>query len=273
MTASVFPELKVMLLTGCAGGIGRHLAAVFAAQGHRLIMTDIQPITPEESWNSERVMLRQLDVCDYSAWEQAVNLAVQRWGRLDVMINLAAVLHPGYILDLTPEQIAQHINVNVTGTLYGTHAAAAQMKQQPGGGHIINFASLAALAPIPGIAAYSASKHAVRGFSLAAVIEFKKYGIAVTTISPDAVQTPMLDLELQNDAAALTFSGFGILSVEDVEKAVMKALRKKPLEMTIPRHRGWTAKIAGIFPGIGMLLEPILTRLGRRTQNRLRSRR
>ena len=75
-----------------------------------------------------------------------------------------------------------------------------------GSGHIVNIASLASLVPSPGLALYSASKYAVRAFSLAAAEELREHGVAVTTVCPDAVRTAMLDKQLDYPEAALTFT-------------------------------------------------------------------
>jgi 3-oxoacyl-[acyl-carrier protein] reductase len=136
-----------------------------------------------------------------------------------------------------------------------------------GGGHIINIASLAALAPVPGIALYSASKYAVRGFSLAAAQELRPHGVAVTVICPDAVDTPMLDRQIDQDAAAMSFSGARFLTVDDVSAAVLgRALPKRPLEIHLPRSRALLARIADLFPRTALWLRPTLERRGRARQ-------
>src|SRR5205823_4569252 len=110
-------------------------------------------------------------------------------------------------------------------------------------GHIINIASMAALAPIPGISLYSASKYAVRGFSLAAAQELRAHGVYVTVVCPDAVQTPMLDAQLAHDEAAATFSGPRLLTVEEVGRAIIgQGLARRPLEIYLPPSRGWLAR-------------------------------
>jgi len=110
---------------------------------------------------------------------------------------------------------------------------------------------LAALAPVPGLALYSASKFAVRGYSLVAGMELAEHGIAVTTICPDAVQTPMLDQQKDKEQAALTFSGARALIVQEVVDAILdNALKNKPLEIILPTMRGVIAKAANAFPTI-----------------------
>src|SRR5690606_20076022 len=115
-------------------------------------------------------------------------------GSLDLLLNVAGVLRPGHVHVLSAGEIDLHLDVNAKGVMYGTQAAAREMVRH-GGGQIINIASMAALAPIPGIALYSASKFAVRAFSLAVAYELAPHNVRVSVICPDAVSTPMLDLQ------------------------------------------------------------------------------
>ncbi len=267
------PAPRTMLLTGCASGIGRHLASVLAARGHRLLLTDIDEVglkalVAAHNWSPEQVQIARLDVRDSQSWQAMIELAVQSFGRLDVLINIAGYLKPGYIHEIGPEQIDRHMDTNAKGVMYGTQAAAALMVRQKQG-HIINIASLAGVAPIGGIGLYSASKFAVRGFSLAAAQELRPHGVYVTVVCPDAVQTPMLDLQLDYKEAALTFSGAKALTVQDIERLIIeKVLPKKPLEVVYPWSRGGLAKLASFFPGLSHFLAPALTKIGLSRQAR-----
>ena len=121
--------------------------------------------------------------------------AEEAWGEIDVVMNIAGVIRPGEIRSIQAEDVDYHFDINVKGLIFGTRAAAQRMIPR-GRGHIINVASLASMAPIPGLGLYSASKYAVRGFSLSAAEELRHHGIAVTTVCPDAVDTPMVDKQL-----------------------------------------------------------------------------
>ncbi len=162
-------------------------------------------------------------------------------------MNVAGVLRVEPVYELKAESIALQIDVNTKGVILGTRAAAEVMVRQRHG-HIINIASLAALAPIPGIAVYSASKFAVRGFSLAAAQELEPFGVHVSILCPDAVDTPMVDYQLDHAGAALTFSGPKILSTDDVAKAVLGLLAKPRTELVIPWSRGFLARLSSVMP-------------------------
>lgn len=260
-------DKQTFFLTGCASGIGQHLADTLLARGHTVCAADINfaalaQHAQQQGWPEERARLVQLDVRDPAAWQRAVDEAVTAFGRIDVLMNIAGYMLAGWAHEATPESIDRHLDINVKGVIYGTQAATRQMMKQ-GGGHIINIASLSALAPIPGIAIYSASKYAVRAFSLAIAQELRPHNIYVTAISPDAVHTPLLAPQKGIEAAAVVFSSPRLLTVEDIAHAILeKALPRRPLEVVIPAHLGWLAHLSNAFPQLTFALGPFFKRRG-----------
>jgi NAD(P)-dependent dehydrogenase (short-subunit alcohol dehydrogenase family) len=268
---------EVVLITGCASGIGKRLAEAFYADGRRVVMTDVNIAAlyaagERMNLDPDRALIQELDVRDETHWRSVLATAVNRWGRVDVALNVAGYLRPGEVGDLAATEIDRHLDINAKGVILGTTLVARQMRRQ-GGGHVINIASLAGLAPTPGLSLYSASKFAVRGFSLAAALELKSHNIAVTVICPDAVQTPMLEMQMDRAEAALTFTGARILTVDDILAAVRVARRDKPFEIVIPRRRGWLAKFAGAFPSLAPMMLEGLKKRGLARQRELRDRR
>ncbi len=268
---------RVFVITGCASGIGRHLAERAVAAGHAVLATDINlaplaDIAAQGAWPSPRVTIAQLDVRDPVAWQTIVQQAVDAWGRIDVLLNVAGIVLPGNVHEISAEQMVAHLDVNARGAMLGTQAAARQMVKQRSG-HIVNIASLAGVAPIPGIAPYTASKFAVRGFSLAVAHELAQHGVNVSCICPDAVETPMLDQEMSHDASALAFSARRILTVEEIGRVVFdRVLVHRPLEVLVPRSRGWLAKLTSALPWTAGWILPSLTRGSRRRQAEYRRR-
>jgi 3-oxoacyl-[acyl-carrier protein] reductase len=264
-----------MLLTGCASGIGRHLTGALEARGHKILATDIndQALSVEADrcrWTPERVVRRRLDVRSEADWEAALDAMTEAYGGVDVVINIAGFLRPGYVQDFTAQDIDLHMDVNVKGVVLGTRAAARRMIPT-GKGHIINFGSLASLAPVPGLSLYSASKFAVRGFSLSAAIELASHGIAVTVLLPDAVETPMLDLQVDYAEAAMTFSGQKPLTVDDIERVLVdQVLARRPMELAIPFSRGALARIANTAPALSQRLAPALLKKGLQRQAKIK---
>ncbi len=261
---------RCFLVTGAASGIGRALAGAIAAQGDRLIATDralvpLQQAADQDGWPTDRIWVRHLDVCDAAAWDAAVADTTGTNGPIDVLVNVAGYLQPGWTHDVDGEAFDRHFDVNVKGVVLGMRAVLPAMRAR-GSGHVINVASLAALAPIPGIALYSASKFAVRAYSLAAAQELHGTGVAVSVVCPDAVRTPMLELQRDYEEAAMTFSGPRVLEPEEVARAILDVVRRRPLELYLPRHRGWLARAADLMPRLAMVLGPRLTRRGRGRQ-------
>jgi 3-oxoacyl-[acyl-carrier protein] reductase len=259
-----------ILVTGCASGIGRDLAQVLLSAGHRVLATDrtlppLQEAARQWPAAGDRLELRALDVTDPRAWQAAVAAAAERFGGLDVLVSMAGVLVPGWTHELPDAAVDLHLDVNVKGVVHGVRAVLPGMIAQ-GDGHIVNVASLAALAPVPGLSLYCASKYAVRGYSLSVALEVRRHGIAVTVVCPDAVQTPMLDVQRDVDAAAMTFSGPRVLTVREVSEAIVRALDERPLELLLPPSRGWLAKLADLAPRSGTVIEPLLRWQGRRKQ-------
>lgn len=261
---------RTMLLTGCASGIGRHLMHHYLAAGHRVMATDLSADTIDQA-ASENQQVCALDVQSAEAWELALDKVEAKWGAIDVVMNIAGWLKPGFITETDVADIQQHMRVNVEGTLIGTRAAGRRMSAL-GRGHIINVGSLASLTPVPGLSLYCASKFAVRGFTLAAAQELAKQGVHVSLLLPDAVDTPMLDLQVDYEEAAVTFSGKAPLTVDDIAQAMDRILQKRPLEVALPLHRATIAKMVGLAPQLAQLAGPIMKKLGERGQKRHRSR-
>ncbi len=275
------PREQVMILTGAAGGIGQHLAERLYTQGHRLWLTDLNldllRASAKKSGldDAQRVCTSALDVRDPQAWEALVKEVVARFGRIDVLLNIAGFMRSEAIATCPAESVDLHFDVNAKGSIHGTRSVANVMIKQ-GSGHIVNLSSLMGIAPLPGFALYSASKHAVRGFSIASSLELRPHGISVTVVCPDAVKTGMLDAQLGNDAARIAFSGPRPLRVEEITALIVdRVLPDKPIEVTLAPSRSGRAflsKLVGLAPVLAVPLEPIFSGLGSRVQERIRAR-
>lgn len=264
---------KVFFLTGAASGIGKHLATRLVAEGHRVFCTDLnfealQDWVEEEDHQSGPVAIAKLDVRQPLEWTQCIQEARRRFGSIDVVLNIAGYLRPGYAEDVTLAEVDLHLDVNVKGVIFGSQAAAQEMIRQ-GYGHIINIGSLASLSPVPGLSLYVASKFAVRGYTLSIAEELRSKGIAVTLVLLDAVKTPMLDLQADYEEAAMTFSGSRPLDLEEVSDLFFDQIFPlQPLEVTYPRSRGLLARAAGISPEIARVVGPALRKKGLQAQRK-----
>jgi 3-oxoacyl-[acyl-carrier protein] reductase len=229
-----------------------------------------------EGWpESDQVVLSRLDVRDPNAWQDTIQIAVERWGRIDVVCNVAGYLVPVWAHRATPEDVDRTIDVNTKGMIFGTNTAVRQMINQRAG-HVVNVASLAGIMPVPGIAIYSASKHAARAYSIAVGQEVRPHNVFVTAVCPTVVKTPMMDIQVDREEAAYTFSGKRALTVEEVVTAILdRAMVKKPLELVldVPRSgQGLAAKIANALPELALRVGSRVRRAGQEAQSRLAER-
>ncbi|NPV59133.1 MAG: SDR family NAD(P)-dependent oxidoreductase [Actinobacteria bacterium] len=187
---------KVVAVTGAASGIGREVALAFARRGARLVVADID----EEGLERTRGDLERLGIEAYH-WAVDVSHAgqVERWcdevyrelGRVDVLHNNAGVGLAGRFEDLSMDDWRWIVGVNLWGVINGCHFFYPRMVKQGGGGHIVNTASGAGLAPLPLMTAYCCTKYAVVGFSETLRAEASQYGISVSVICPGIVDTPI----------------------------------------------------------------------------------
>lgn len=267
MTHSVF------MISGAASGIGRHMALSLYRKGHRLVLLDLDEaglarLVSEGQLGGERVLTRVLDVRDPSGWAERVLETAAHFGRLDFMLNIAGFLQPGRVHEVTPELLAKHLDVNAKGLMFACHAGAQQMVKQRSG-HILNIASIAGLSHVPGLAAYAASKHAARGFSLSLAHELRPHGVAVSVLCPDAVETPMLTLQESYPEAEMTFGAGRALSLAEVERAIQRLMRTRELELVLDvpgSGRALGARLANMFPRLTQLAHAQIVRRGQRVQ-------
>lgn len=238
-----------LLITGAASGIGAATTAQAVAQGHTVIATDNNAATLKARWDDQpKVRCETLDVSSQQSWDELLARLDAEQIQIDVLMNIAGVLRSGATGELSEADIALQLDVNVKGVMLGTNALAARMKQR-GAGHIINVGSVASLVAAPGITVYAASKFAVRGFSIAAAGDLRDHGVAVSLVGPGPVKTAMLDQQRDDPNAALTFSGGGALTPEQVAAAILgPVLKKRPLEHYLPRSDAWQARLANIWP-------------------------
>lgn len=181
---------KVCLVTAAAQGIGRATALAFAAEGARVIATDINAeklaSLPGEAPGIETALL---DVRD----PQAINAMAERLGAIDVLMNCAGFVHNGTILDCEEEDWAFSFDLNV-GAMYRIIRAFLPAMRDQGHGSIVNVASVASsLRGVPNRFAYGASKAAVIGLTKAVAADFVGQGIRCNAICPGTVQSPSLD--------------------------------------------------------------------------------
>jgi len=183
---------KVALITGAARGQGEAEARLFAAEGAKVVLGDVLDEPGKrvaESIGAAAIYLHH-DVATEESWKAAIGAAVSKWGRLDVLINNAGILHIAAIVQLELADYMRVVNVNQVGCLLGMKHAIPVMAKT-GGGSIVNISSTAGFEGQPGLAAYVSTKWAIRGMTKCAAIECGSLGIRVNSIHPGAINTHM----------------------------------------------------------------------------------
>jgi 3-oxoacyl-[acyl-carrier protein] reductase len=201
---------KVAVVTGAGRGMGARFAAALARRGAHVVGADIDATLMDEAaaaisaehdglTGAGQVVGTAVDVRDRDAQQAVADLAVERFGRLDLWINNAGIFPEAPATDIPVSQIQATLSINVEGVLYGAQAAASRM--QPGGA-IVNMASVAAVRVRRGRAAYCSSKAAVAHLTECLAVEFGDLGIRVNAIAPGFVDTEMTRW-VQDDPEAL----------------------------------------------------------------------
>ncbi|WP_116865840.1 L-iditol 2-dehydrogenase [Pseudomonas syringae] len=182
-------EGKSALITGSARGIGRAFAQAYIHEGARVAIADIdlqraQATATELGPNAYAV---RMDVTDQSSIDQAIAAVVAQAGKLDILINNAALFDLAPIVDITRDSYERLFSINVAGTLFTLQAAARQMIAQGHGGKIINMASQAGRRGEALVAVYCATKAAVISLTQSAGLDLIRHGINVNAIAPGVV--------------------------------------------------------------------------------------
>ncbi len=183
---------KVAVITGSARGIGRAQAALLRAEGAQVVMTDLDQQEGERVAGTLDAAFVHHDVRDENGWATVVEVAVSRFGRIDVLVNNAGVFLLADMLETTLQQYREVIEVNQVGPFLGMKAVAPVMMAQ-GGGSIINISSIAGLRAAPRGFAYGASKYAVTGMTRSAARTLGKHGVRVNSVHPGMIETDMMN--------------------------------------------------------------------------------
>lgn len=210
---------RVTVITGAGAGIGRASSVAFGREGARVVCSDLDPATGEETAalvraaGAEAVFVRA-DAADDREVAALVRAAVERFGRLDVYFANAGIVPNGTVLDCTPEDWERAMRVNA-GSVYLACRHAIPVMRQQGGGSIVCTASVAGIVGVRNRAAYSASKAAVVGLVKSVAIDFVAEGIRINAICPGTVDTPSLQARLR--------------ATGDYERALREFVARQPM--------------------------------------------
>ena len=257
------------MVVGATSGEGARLVKYLALKGHHLVAADasletLKTVCDDEAWLEDNLTMVELDVRDAAAWEREVGAAAAAPGGLDALINVAAMPLALHAADDAAADAAAALGAVATSVALGTAAAARRMASQPTGGHVLNVATLGALAPAAECALSHAAAAAARAYSVAAAKDLAPKGVRVTALITDAVRTPALEAHVWRDEVATGFVG-GTISPEQFELAAARALLRRPVEMRCAASpfRALRVVVANALPGC-LLVDSLIAYFDRR---------
>jgi NAD(P)-dependent dehydrogenase (short-subunit alcohol dehydrogenase family) len=232
---------KVVAITGGARGIGKATAAALVNKGCRVAIGDLELELAEKTaahLGGGTVAL-PLDVTDRSSYERFLDEAERQLGPLDAVINNAGIMPVTPLVEEGEDSVRRQIDINLIGVITGTQMAIERLRPR-GSGYIVNIASQAGKSGLPGIATYSATKHAVVGLSEAVRAELRDTGVEVVCVMPTVVNTELT-------------SGVGQkwikpVEAEDVANEIVEAMEVPRFDVFVPRANGILYKILAPLP-------------------------
>jgi NAD(P)-dependent dehydrogenase (short-subunit alcohol dehydrogenase family) len=192
-------EPRVWFITGCSTGFGRELAKAVLDHGDLVIATarDVEQVRDFEQSGPELARAVRLDVTDPDQVTEAVDTALDAFGRIDVLVNNAGYGSMGAIEEVSDEEIRRQFEVNVFGVLNVTRAVLPHMRERRRG-HVVNISSVGGFVGVPGFGIYNGTKFAVEGISEALAQETEPLGIRVTIVEPGAFRTDWAGRSLES---------------------------------------------------------------------------
>ncbi len=239
-------ENKVAVVTGAASGIGKAIAEKYLAEGASVVFADM---TDNMELNNDKAIYIKCDVANSVEVDALVKATLDKFGKIDVMVNNAGVGGLGGILDATNESWDKTISVNLSGVFYGSRAAANAMKTLGIKGSIINMSSILGKVGLASTVCYCASKGGVVQLTHASALDLATLGIRVNAIAPGFITTGMTKDILENEAfnnMVVTSTPLGHVGhVDDIANAALYLGSDESTYVTgevLYVDGGWTAR-------------------------------
>lgn len=193
-------ENKVALITGGSRGIGKAIAEKFAKNGYNLVINYVSDSTKTEQLakefqegNNIKVLFVKADVTDFNSCENMVKQAIEKFGKIDVLVNNAGITKDGLLMRMKEEDFDKVINVNLKGTFNVTKNVVPYMMKQKNG-RIVNISSVVGVTGNAGQCNYAASKAGIIGFTKSLAKELASRNILANAIAPGFIKTDMTDV-------------------------------------------------------------------------------
>jgi NAD(P)-dependent dehydrogenase (short-subunit alcohol dehydrogenase family) len=185
-------EKKVWFITGAGRGMGVDFAKAALAAGHAVVATGRNTDAVTQAVGaSDNLLVVKLDITNLAEAEAAAQAAINRFGRIDVLVNNAANFYAGYFEELTPVQIERQLTTSLIGPMNVTRAVLPVMRKQRSG-HIVTISSSAGLVGFEFCSAYAASKFGLEGWMESLAPEIAPFGITTTVVNPGFFRTELL---------------------------------------------------------------------------------
>jgi short-subunit dehydrogenase len=263
---------KTVIVTGGSEGVGAATARLFAEAGANLMLVarnrkKLEAIAAELR-DKSRVEIFPMDVSDADSCVDLFKKTAFEFGRIDVLVNNAGFHVRGDVESASAEDLAYTIDVNLRAPIVLMRLALPHIREA-GGGAIINVASLAGRTPVPGSAAYSASKFGLRAFTFALAEEIRDSGIKLGVVSPGPIATQFILADIDK-TSNLTFSQ-PMSSAEEVAQAILDLCGNNQREQAIPAISGVLTTLTYLLPWFGRTLRPALERKGARVKKEIKA--
>lgn len=237
---------QTILITGSSTGIGKTTALRFIDAGWNVIATMRAPEKEQQLKNSEQVLVTKLDVTDQQTIEAAIQAGIDKFGRIDAVVNNAGYGLSGTFESMTMEQIKRQFDTNVFGLMAVTQAMLPHFREHQAG-TIINVASVAGRVAFPLYSIYHGTKWAVDGFSESLQFELKPLGIKVRIVEPGAIKTDFYDrsAEMVHDEQLTAYNRFVTRARRSMDAAKEKGSDPAVVANTIyaaATDSGWTLR-------------------------------
>ena len=185
---------KVAIITGAARGMGAAEARLFAKEGAKVVVADVQvedgqSVTNEINDAGGTAIFVEMDVSSQADWDRTIDAAIANFGKINVLVNNAGIIERETLEETSEETWDRIMAVNAKGVFLGTKAVIPHMKAA-GGGSIVNISSISGMISV-GYPAYNASKGAIRVFTKSAAVEFARDNIRINSIHPGTIWTSM----------------------------------------------------------------------------------
>jgi short-subunit dehydrogenase len=239
---------KVVLITGASSGIGAVMAQAFTAKGAIPVLTarSQEKLERIAAGLSGRNAVFTLDVTDFEQVEQTVKRILEQFGRIDILINNAGYGIFETFVNAPLEQFEEMMDVNYMGVVRCSKAVLPHMLEA-GSGHIVNIASMAGKIGTAKSTAYSATKHAVLGFTNSLRQELAHTGVSITAINPGPIRTPFFDRADPQGTYVKNIAWF-MLKPEKVVSEIISAIERNTPEKNLPLIAGIGIKLSQLFP-------------------------